>query len=47
MTQPTQEMECTDDNCMRGRIGYAVCSDDCKCKCQHTKFSEIFNGDKK
>jgi len=31
------------DECMYGSIGYAVCDDNCKCKCgKHTKWSEIF-----
>jgi len=36
--------DCTSNECMNGRIGYAVCSDDCNCKCgTHTKWSEIFD----
>jgi len=36
-----KEIECI-NGCMYHRIGYAVCDDDCKCKCNHTKWSEIF-----
>jgi hypothetical protein len=39
------EIECI-DGCMYGNIGYAVCDDDCKCKCNHTKWSEIFGKSK-
>ena len=35
--------KCTSDQCMNGRIGYAVCDDSCDCKCgTHTKYSQIF-----